>query len=82
MSVSIKKSALRSEIRTIKGKSKTNYLVIRFWDDNNQNWEYHVYAEVIAKQAVRDIGKRFGYNFPVRKDPNSRTLWDKVWAHI
>jgi len=82
MSASIKHSPLRSEIRTIKGKSKTNYLVIRFWDDNNKNWEYHVYAEVIAKQAVRDIGKNFGYNFPIQRDPNSRKLWDKVWEHL
>lgn len=79
MSASVKKSDFRSEIRTIKGKSGANYLIVRFWDDKNSNWEYHVYAEVIAKEAVRDVGELYGYNFPVQTNPNVRTLWDKIW---
>jgi hypothetical protein len=81
MSASLKKSAFRSEIRTVKGQSKANYLVVRFWDDKNSNWEYTVYAEVIAKDAVRDVGKRFGYKIPGKgtTNPNVRTLWDMIW---
>ena len=74
-----KKSDPRSEMRSVRDQIGHNYLIIRFWEDKNNNWEYHVYAEVVAKEAVRDIGKKFGYNFPVQTDPNVRTLWDKIW---
>jgi hypothetical protein len=75
----LKKSATRSEMRTVRDKEGHNYLIIRFWDDKNSNWEYHVYAEVIAKEAVRDIGNIFGYRFPIKTNPNVRALWDKIW---
>ncbi len=78
---SFKTSAFRSEFRTIKGV-KYNYLVLRFWDKGN--WEYHVFAEVVAKKAARDVAKQLGVVLinDKRKDEggnNIRQLWDQIW---
>ena len=77
---SLKASAFRSEFRTIKGKNG-NYLMIRFWDGNN--WEYHAYAEVIAKQAARDVAKELGVELNDKKKSEGgdtvREFWDQIW---
>jgi len=80
MAISFKRSDFRSEMRTVKGESGANYIIYRFWDDKNNNWEYIIYAEVVAKKAVRDVGRYFGYHIPEgQTNPNVRTLWDKIW---
>jgi hypothetical protein len=76
----IKFSSFRSEIKMVKGKTKANYLVLRFKDDNNKNSEYHVFAEVQAKNSASDIGKRIGKKF--KKSMNSRNRWDSIWDKI
>ena len=37
-----------------------HYIVMRFWDNKNNNWEYHVYVEAVAKEGVRDIAAHLG----------------------
>lgn len=77
MAKGYKKSDFRSEFRTYKGKSGKNYLAIRFKDDKNSNSEYHIYAEVIAKDAAIDIDP----DLISLKDEgkNVRKIWDKLW---
>lgn len=79
MTARLKKSEPRSEIRTVKDGSGHNYIVMRFWDDKNNNWEYHVYAEVIAKEAARDVAEHFEINLPSSETHNVRELWDIIW---
>lgn len=79
MPPSLKTTPFRSEMRTIKGREGYNYLVIRFWDDHNNNYEYHVYAEVIAKQAARDVAERLGIVLPPSDENNVRQYWDQIW---
>ena len=82
--IGIKKSNFRSEIRTFKGK-KGNYLIIKFKDDKNKTDEFHVYAEVIAKEAARDIANVLGIKLPPNKkknEANVRTIWDFVWKEL
>ena len=59
MATRLKSSAPRSEMRTV-SDGNSNFIVFRFWDDKNANWEYHVYAEVVAKEAARDVAKYLG----------------------
>lgn len=75
--VKIKFSPVRSEIRMFKGKSKINYLVIKFKDDKNKNSEYHVFAEVQAMKAASDFSKKINKKF--KPSMNSRQKWDIVW---
>lgn len=74
--MTIKTSKPRLEIKTLKGKSDFNYIVIRSWDDKNNNWEYHVYAEVTALTAADDCWK---HSTLLPKGLNTRQTWDKVW---
>lgn len=76
MAISIKKEAPRSELRSFRGK-EGNYVVIRFWD--KKNWEYHVYAEVVAKKAARDIAAHHKVELPPSNTNNVRKLWDILW---
>lgn len=78
MATRVKSSAPRSEMRTISDGS-SNYIVIRFWDDKNNNWEYHVYAEVVAKEAARDVAAFHGIQIPSSDTHNVRQLWDILW---
>ncbi len=76
MRISLKKSKQRIQIKTLKGKSGYNYIIIRSWDDNSNNWEYNVFAEVGALQAAYDCweGKT-----PLTKNLTTREAWDIVW---
>lgn len=78
MATRLKSSTPRSEMRTVTDGS-SNYIVMRFWDDKNQNWEYHVYAEVVAKEAARDVAKYLGIELPPSDTHNVRQLWDILW---
>ena len=55
---------------------RCDYIVIRSWDDKNNNWEYHVYAEVTALTAAHDCWKQ---DTLLPKSLNTRQTWDKVW---
>ena len=55
------------------------YIVTRFWDDKNNNWEYSAYSEVVAKEAVRDIAEYYGVTLPSSNTHNVRTLWNLLW---
>lgn len=72
----------RSEIRSTRDAEGHNYIVIRFWDDGNKNWEYHVYSEVVAKEAARDVALQLGVALPPDETRNVRTLWEIVWNAI
>jgi hypothetical protein len=74
-----KKSAPRSEMRTVRDTKGYSYIVMRFWDDKNENWEYSVYCEVVAKEAARDVAKCYGVVLPSSKTHNVRTLWNTIW---
>lgn len=74
-----KKSAPKSEIRTVRDKKGHSYIVMRFWDDKNNNWEYSVYSEVVAKEAARDVAKNYGITLPSSKTHNVRSLWNIIW---
>ncbi|MDZ4810573.1 MAG: hypothetical protein SGI96_20225 [Bacteroidota bacterium] len=76
----IKHSPFRSEIKMVKGKSKANYLVIRFKDDKNNYSEYHVFAEVQALNAASDIGQKLGKTF--KSSMNSRRRWNIIWKEL
>lgn len=78
MATRVKSSAPRSEIRTVTDGS-SNYIVMRFWDDKNKNWEYHVYAEVVAKEAARDVASHLKIELPSSNTHNVRQLWDILW---
>ena len=56
-----------------------HYIVMRFWDNKNNNWEYHVYVEAVAKEGVRDIAAHLGVTLPASKTNNVRRLWDILW---
>ena len=75
----IKKSTPKSEIRTVRDRKGHSYIVMRFWDDKNENWEYSVYAEVVAKEAARDIAKNYGVILPASENRNVRALWNIIW---
>lgn len=74
-----KRSEPRSEMRTVRDRSGHNYIVMRFWDDKNNNWEYSVYGEVVAKQAARDVARNYAIKLPSSDTHNVRTLWDIIW---
>ena len=78
MATTLKSSEPRSEMRTVRA-GKHNYIVIRFWD--KINWEYHVYAEVVAKKIAREVAKELKVVIPPAKPKtiNTRQLWDKIW---
>lgn len=78
MATRVKSSAPRSEMRTVTD-GKRNYIVIRFWDDKNKNWEYQVFAEVVAKEAARDVAEHLGVSLPPSDKANVRTLWNILW---
>ena len=78
MATRVKSSAPRSEMRTVTDGNH-NYIVMRFQDDKNKNWEYHVYAEVVAKEAARDIALHLGLELPSSDTHNVRQLWDIIW---
>lgn len=78
MATRVKSSSPRSEIKTVSDGS-SNYIVMRFWDDKNNNYEYHVYAEVVAKEAARDIAAHYDVQLPSSDTHNVRQLWDKLW---
>jgi len=80
MATRVKGSSPRSEMRSLRDANGHNYIVLRFWDNNNNNWEYHVYAEVVAKEAARDIATHLGINLPSSDDNNVRRLWDIIWS--
>ena len=79
MTIRLKNSPPRSEMRTVRDGLGHNYIVMRFWDDANNNWEYHVYSEVVAKEAARDVAASFGIELPSSDNHNVRQLWDKIW---
>ena len=78
MATRVKSSDPRSEMRTVRD-GNSNYIVMRFWDDKNTNWEYHVYAEVVAKEAARDVASHFNIELPSSDTHNVRQLWDIIW---
>lgn len=78
MATRVKSSKPRSEMRTVTD-GKRNYIVIRFWDDKNTNWEYQVFAEVVAKEAVRDVARHVGVVLPSSDKTNVRKLWNLLW---
>jgi hypothetical protein len=78
MPIRVKSSSPRSEMRTMTDGS-CNYIIIRFWDDKNNNWEYHVYAEVVAKEAARDVAAHYNIQLPSSDTHNVRQLWDLLW---
>jgi hypothetical protein len=75
----LKTSSPRSEMRSLRDQEGHNYIVIRFFDDAHKNWEYHVYAEVVAKEAARDIAQKLIVTLPSSDTHNVRQLWDKIW---
>lgn len=79
MAVRLKKSDPRSETRTVRDAKGHNYIIIRFWDDRNSSWEYHIYAEVVAKEAARDIAAHFEIELPSSDTHNVRQLLDIIW---
>jgi hypothetical protein len=79
MATRLKGSFPRSEIRTLRDANDHNYMVFRFWDNKNNNWEYHVYAEVVAKEAARDIAAHLNMTLPSSETHNVRQLWDFIW---
>lgn len=78
MATRIKSSTPRSEMRTV-SDGNSNYIVMRFWDDKNKNYEYHVYAEVVAKEAARDIAQHLDVQLLSSDTHNVRQLWDTLW---
>ncbi len=79
MATRVKGSDPRSEMRTVRDADGHNYIVLRFWDNKNNNWEYHVYAEVVAKEAARDVAVQLGVTLPSSDTNNVRQLWDIIW---
>lgn len=78
MATRVKSSPQRSEIRTVRA-GKSNFIVMRFWDDKNNNWEYQVFAEVVAKKIARDVASHFNIELPSSDTHNVRQLWDIIW---
>ena len=75
-----KSSEFRSEFKSIKSPNGHNYLVMRFKDDKNKNWEYHVYAEVIASDVAQEfsiVKKREGRKSELNTRERLDILWNK-----
>lgn len=73
-----KSSQFRSEFKSIKSSNGHNYLVMRFRDDKNKNWEYHVYAEVIASEVADEFGISKRKKSRI-SDLNTRERFDILW---
>ncbi len=76
--INLKKSDFRSEMRTIKTQ-QGNFLAFKF-NDGNTLPEFHVYAEVQAKEVAREILNEKGIAFA--ESENTRTLWKRVWDNL
>lgn len=44
------------EIFQIKSKSGSKYIIFRFYDNHNKNYEYEIYKAVKSKDAARAFG--------------------------
>jgi len=55
-------------LMTITGRRGATYLVLRGYDG-----DYHIFAEVQAKEAAIDCGEEEG------PTDNTRIMWDRLW---
>lgn len=67
-------------VRQYKSADDKTYMVYRYWDDHNKNYEYQVYELVIAKEVARKLGAADLNENNVEQ--NSRRMCDWVWDNI
>lgn len=78
--MTIKKSQPRSEFKSV-SLNHGNFLIIKFHDGNNSN-EYHVYAEVGAKEIAKLCVEDLQLDVEITDSDTTRSLWDKVWKEL
>ena len=58
------------EIKTFEDDNKHQYLVFRYPNQNN-DYSYHIFVEVEAKQIAKLLGIEGGHN--------TSDMWNKLW---
>lgn len=61
-------------VRQYQDKNGNTYMIYRYWDNHNNNYEYQVYQLVQAKQIARNLDSP--------ELNNTREMCDWVWDNV